>query len=111
MGTTGDPTGYPGPLPPPKQPCADAVEEAPLDQPQDEPAQDAPESSAFAGEHYLADDAILPVLTLDNPSPIRITITADRVSLSVGPRDWGWQRGCPDLSDAGTMLNEPVADE
>jgi hypothetical protein len=62
-------------------------------------------------EHYLTEDVILPQLTLDSPCEIRIDITEDRVSLTIGQRDIGWKRGCPDSTDAGTMLREPIVDE
>jgi|HubBroStandDraft_2_1064218.scaffolds.fasta_scaffold264590_2 hypothetical protein len=62
-------------------------------------------------EHYLTEDSILPQLHLDDPCEIRVDITENRVDLHIGPRDFGWTRGCPDLADAGTMMPEGVIDE
>lgn len=61
-------------------------------------------------EHYAEDDLILSILALPSPCPIRIDIHDDVVKLSVGPRDWEWRRGCPDVIAAGTMFDPPVAD-
>ena len=61
------------------------------------------------GEHYAVEDTILPQLTLPDPCEIRISITADSVSLQVGQRDLSWTRGCPDINGCGTMLNAPIA--
>lgn len=55
-------------------------------------------------EHYLIEDKVLPALQLDDPCEIRIDITEDRVSLTIGQRDYGWKRGHPDHTDAGTMI-------
>jgi hypothetical protein len=63
------------------------------------------------GEHYAVEDGILPVLKLDSPVSIRIDIRPDGVALYIGPRDWYWQRGCPDLSGCGTLFDPPIADE
>lgn len=49
-------------------------------------------------------DTILPRLTLPNPCPISIEISADEVSLCIGPRDWQWSRVDGTLLGAGTML-------
>jgi len=62
-------------------------------------------------EHYLTEDRILANMKLDDPCEIHIDITEDRVSLTIGQRDFGWKRGCPDLADAGTVLREPIIDE
>jgi hypothetical protein len=59
-------------------------------------------------EHYLTEDRILPGMRLDNPCEIRIDITEDRVSLTIGQRDFGWKRGCPDATDAGTVMRQPI---
>lgn len=56
-------------------------------------------------EHYVADDRILPTLELPDPCEIRIDVTEDRISLRIGQRDWGWKRGHPDTTDAGTMIS------
>jgi hypothetical protein len=62
-------------------------------------------------EHYVADDLILPRLSLPDPCPIRIDITDERISLSIGQRDWGWKRHHPDVTDAGTMLDAPFPED
>ncbi len=49
-------------------------------------------------------DTILPRLTLPNPCPISIEISADEVSLCIGPRDWQWSRVDGTLLGAGTMV-------
>lgn len=61
-------------------------------------------------EHYADEDVILPALNLASPCPIRIDIHEDRVSLSIGNRDWEWRRGCPDVIATGTFFNRPVAE-
>lgn len=67
--------------------------------------------ASLVGEHYATDDLILSELNLPHPCPIRIEITAEKVRLTIGQRDFDWNRGCPDLSGSGTMLSEPVPDD
>ena len=38
-------------------------------------------------------DQVLPVLTLNDPTFIKIEIEDDVVRLWVGPRDWEWKNG------------------
>lgn len=59
-------------------------------------------------EHYAVDDLILPGLRFENPVEVRIDITDEDVSLQVGPRDWHWKRGCPDIDGAGTTFSSIV---
>lgn len=58
----------------------------------------------MAEEHYVAEDSILPKLSLSDPCEIKIDITDEGVTLTIGPRDWFWERGHPDLSGAGTIV-------
>ncbi len=53
---------------------------------------------------FKMNDTILPKLVLPNPCPISIEITADEVSLCIGPRDWQWSRVDGALLGCGTML-------
>jgi hypothetical protein len=62
-------------------------------------------------EHYMVDDAILPGLALPQLCPVRIDIEGKYIRLYVGQRDWQWERGSPDITDCGTNLDQPVADE
>ena len=61
-------------------------------------------------EHYMEDDEILPILALGSPCPIRIDIDDEHIHLHVGPRDWEWRRGYPDVIACGTLFDPPVAD-
>jgi len=65
-------------------------------------------SSERCEEHYITEDLILAELKLPKPVEIRIDITEDRVQLIIGPRDFGWKRHHPDLTDAGTMFDPPI---
>lgn len=64
----------------------------------------------MAEEHYAEDDSVLPILALPCPCPIRIDIDEDHVRLFIGPRDWEWKRGCPDVNAVGTLFDSPIAD-
>jgi hypothetical protein len=65
----------------------------------------------MAEEHYIVEDSIIASVALPNPCEIHIDITDERVSLTIGQRDFGWKRGHPDCTDAGTMIDPPVADQ
>lgn len=59
-------------------------------------------------EHYAVDDIILPVLRLPVPAGVRIDIYETCVRLQIGPRDYEWPRGCPNVCATGTSFQEPI---
>ena len=54
------------------------------------------------GEHYAIDDDVLPVLYLHPAAEVRIDIEETGVKLSIGPREYEWPRGCPDVCSVRT---------
>jgi len=55
-------------------------------------------------EVYKTKDRVLSMLKLTDPCDVTITIEADCVNLSVGERDWTWDRKTGKLTDSGCMV-------
>lgn len=57
---------------------------------------------------YTTEDQVLPLLRLHEKTsvPVKIGVEKDGIYLSVGPRDWRWDRKTGELTDAGTSLDE-----
>jgi hypothetical protein len=49
-------------------------------------------------------DLILPTLHLSKPCHISISLSRTRIYLTIGPRDWEWDRQTGELIGAGTSL-------
>ena len=49
------------------------------------------------GEHYAIDDKVLASLDLNQAVEVRIDIEETFVKLFIGPREYEWPRGCPDV--------------
>ena len=49
------------------------------------------------GEHYAFEDTVLPDLVLHGPVEVRIDIEEEGLKLCIGPREYEWPRGCPDV--------------
>jgi hypothetical protein len=62
----------------------------------------------ITGEHYAVDDGILPILDLNPEVEVRIDIEEIAVKLVIGPREYEWPRGCPDVCAVRTELYEPL---
>jgi hypothetical protein len=58
-------------------------------------------------EHYAIDDSVLPVLNLHPAAEVRIDIEDTGVKLFIGPREYEWPRGCPDVSSVRTDFYIP----
>lgn len=59
-------------------------------------------------EHYAVEDEMLPILAMPIPVSVRIDIYEDCVRLQIGPRDYEWPRGCPDVCAKGVSFHEPL---
>lgn len=57
---------------------------------------------AMNSEHYAIDDSVLSSLDRHLPVPVRIDIDETGVKLFIGPREYEWPRGCPDVCWART---------
>ena len=62
----------------------------------------------ITGEHYAIDDDVLPTLDLNPAIEVRIDIEETGVKLLIGPREYEWQRGCPDASSVRTSFCIPL---
>lgn len=62
----------------------------------------------ITGEHYAVDDGILPILDLYPEVEVRIDIEETAVKLFIGPREYEWPRGCPDVCAVRTEIYEPL---
>jgi hypothetical protein len=62
----------------------------------------------IAGEHYAIDDDVLPTLALDPAVEVRIDIEETGVELFIGPREYEWPRGCPDVCSVMTGFCRPL---
>ena len=60
------------------------------------------------GEHYAIDDEVLPTLDLGPAVEVRIDIEETGVKLFIGPREYEWPRGCPDVSSVRTSFYIPL---
>ena len=58
----------------------------------------------LTGEHYAVDDNVLPILDLHPAVEVRIDIEETGVKLFIGPREYEWPRGCPDVCSVRTEL-------
>jgi hypothetical protein len=56
----------------------------------------------ITGEHYAIDDDVLPMLDFDTEVEVRIDIEETAVKLIIGPRQYEWLRGCPDVCSVRT---------
>ena len=59
-------------------------------------------------EHYAIDDDILSTLDLDLAVEVRIDIEETGIKLFIGPREYEWPRGCPDVCSVRTGLYIPL---
>ena len=62
----------------------------------------------ITSEHYAIDDDILPTLDLDPAVEVRIDIEETGVKLFIGPREYEWPRGCPDVCSVRTEFYTPL---
>ena len=51
----------------------------------------------ITGKHYALDDGVLPTLDLHPTVGVRIDIEETGIKLFIGPREYEWPRGCPDV--------------
>ncbi len=58
-------------------------------------------------EHYAVDDGVLPILDLNPEVEVRIDIEETGVKLFIGPREYEWPRGCPDVCSVRTEFYIP----
>jgi hypothetical protein len=63
--------------------------------------------TGITGEHYAIDDEILPILASYPAVEVRIDIEETGVKLFIGPREYEWPRGCPDVCSVRTEFYEP----
>jgi hypothetical protein len=59
-------------------------------------------------EHYAIDDDVLSSLDLDPAVEVRIDIEETGVKLFIGPREYEWPRGCPDICSVRTGFYSPL---
>lgn len=59
-------------------------------------------------EHYAIDDGVLPILDLHPSAEVRIDIEETGVKLFIGPREYEWPRGCPDVCSVRTGVYIPL---
>ena len=57
---------------------------------------------AITSEHYAIDDDVISTLNLDPAVEVRIDIEETGVKLFIGPREYEWPRGCPDVCSVRT---------
>ena len=62
----------------------------------------------ITGEHYAIDDDVLPILDLHPAVDVRIDIEQLGVKLFIGPREYEWPRGCPDVRSVRTGFCIPL---
>ena len=60
---------------------------------------------------YTTDDSILADINYTDPVHVAVEISANRIKLVVGPRDFEWDRRTAKLVGAGTQLPTPVPDD
>ncbi|HMG84170.1 MAG TPA: hypothetical protein VK574_00420 [Terracidiphilus sp.] len=60
------------------------------------------------GEHYAIDDNVLPILDLNPEVEVRIDIEETGIKLFIGPREYEWPRGCPDVCSVRTEFYNPL---
>ena len=64
--------------------------------------------NGITSEHYAIDDNVLPILDLDSEVEVRIDIEETGVKLFIGPREYEWPRGCPDVCSVRTEFDRPL---
>jgi hypothetical protein len=62
----------------------------------------------ITGEHYAFDDGVLPTLDLHPAVEVRIDIEETGIKLFIGPREYEWPRGCPDVRSVTTGFCIPL---
>lgn len=62
----------------------------------------------ITSEHYAIDDSVLSSLDLDPSVEVRIDIEETGIKLFIGPREYEWPRGCPDVCSVRTGFYSPV---
>jgi hypothetical protein len=62
----------------------------------------------ITGEHYAIDDNVLPILDLHPAVEVRIDIEETGVKLFIGPREYEWPRGCPDVCSVSMGFYKPL---
>jgi hypothetical protein len=62
----------------------------------------------ITGEHYAIDDEVLPTLDLHPAVEVRIDIEETGIKLFIGPREYEWPRGCPDVRSVRTGFCIPL---
>ena len=60
---------------------------------------------AITSEHYAIDDDVLASLNLDPSVEVRIDIEETGIKLFIGPREYEWPRGCPDVCSVRTEFS------
>ena len=63
---------------------------------------------SITGEHYAIDDNVLPILDLHPEVEVRIDIEETGIKLFIGPREYEWPRGCPDVCSVSTGFYRPL---
>jgi hypothetical protein len=58
--------------------------------------------NGITGEHYAIDDKVLPILALHPAVDLRIDLEEIGVEFIIGPREYEWPRGYPDVCLVGT---------
>ena len=62
-------------------------------------------TDAITSEHYAIDDDVLASLNLDPSVEVRIDIEETGIKLFIGPREYEWPRGCPDVCSVRTEFS------
>ena len=63
-------------------------------------------------EVYIDNDTVLPTLDLPAVTPITVRFNKDIVTLTVGPRDWEWDRKTKKLNGTGvSSFPDPITEE
>jgi len=63
---------------------------------------------SITGEHYAIEDDVLATLDLDPAVAVRIDIEETGIKLFIGPREYEWPRGCPDVCSVRTGFYSPL---
>jgi hypothetical protein len=61
----------------------------------------------ITSEHYAIDDSVLPILNLGSAAQVRLDIEDTGIKLFIGPREYEWPRGCPDVCSVRTDFYVP----
>lgn len=57
---------------------------------------------------YGITDDVLPTLDLHSAVEVRIDIQETGIKLFIGPREYEWPRGCPDVCSVRTGFSVPL---